>query len=45
MLRLKDISVFLMTKAHKMKTNLKRIRVNAKAIARWTASAHNGDEV
>jgi hypothetical protein len=34
-----------MTKAYKMKTDLKRIRVNAEAITRWTALAHNGDEV
>jgi hypothetical protein len=34
-----------MTKAHEMKTDLKMIRVNTEAIARWTASAHNRDEV
>jgi hypothetical protein len=34
-----------MTKAHKIKIDLKRIRLNAKAIARWTALAHNEDEV
>jgi hypothetical protein len=34
-----------MTKAYKMKTDLKRIIVNAEAINRWTTSAHNRDEV
>jgi hypothetical protein len=36
---MKHTSFSLMTKAHKMKTDPKRIRVNAKAITRWTASA------
>jgi hypothetical protein len=27
-----------------MKTDPKKIRVNAEAITRWTASAHNEDE-
>jgi hypothetical protein len=44
-LRLQNTSLFLMMKTHKMKTDLKRIRVNAKAITRWTTSAYNGDEV
>jgi hypothetical protein len=34
-----------MMKAHETKTDLKRIRVNAEAITRWTASVDNGDEV
>jgi hypothetical protein len=44
-LRLQDASLFLMMKAYEMKTDLKMIKVNAEAIVRWTASAHNGDEV
>jgi hypothetical protein len=30
--------------AHKMKADPKRIRVNAEAITRWIASAHNKDD-
>jgi hypothetical protein len=33
-----------MTKAHKMKTYPKRIRVNADAIIRWTTLARNEDD-
>jgi hypothetical protein len=33
-----------MMKVHKMKTDPKRIRVNAEAIIRWTTSAHNEDD-
>jgi hypothetical protein len=33
-----------MTKAHKMKTDPKRIRLNAEAITRWTTSARNEDD-
>jgi hypothetical protein len=32
-----------MMKAHKMKTDPKRIRVNDEAITRWTTSARNDD--
>jgi hypothetical protein len=32
-------------KAHKMKTDLKMIKVNTEAIVRWTTSAYNEDEV
>jgi hypothetical protein len=34
-----------MMKAYEMKTDLKKIRVNAEAIAKLIASAHNRDEV
>jgi hypothetical protein len=34
-----------MMKAHKIKTDLKMIGVNDEAVARWTASTHNRDEV
>jgi hypothetical protein len=33
-----------MTKAHKMKTDPKRIRVNAEATTGWIASARNEDD-
>jgi hypothetical protein len=38
---LQDTSLFLMTKAQKMKTDPKRIIVNIEAITRWTALARN----
>jgi hypothetical protein len=44
-LRVQDASLFLIMKAYEMKIDLKMIRVNAEAIAKWTALAHNRDEV
>jgi hypothetical protein len=43
-LHLQDTSSSLTMMAHKMKADPKRIRVNAEAITRWIASAHNKDD-